>query len=268
MLNQYLVATRYALLEHARNRFALGLLLVFVPLWFFAIGSMIPNDPVAFKLASTGALLQVNGHQLTVLTAGFNALTLIMSFMIFAATLRGREFDRRLTLSGYAQPMLLLAKLTALAVVALVVAGYATAVLALGFWHPQAVLLVGLGYAADALIYGALGLLLGVLVTSELAGFFTLIMVSLMDTFLQAPVENPLANKPVLAFFPTYGPMQVSVAGGFTHAFPVGALGLALAWFAGFALVGLGIFAWRTHAWGQRKAPHGRIAPAPASALS
>src|SRR6185437_11799881 len=102
--------------------FALGLLLVFVPLWFFAIGSMIPNDPVAFKLASTGALLQVNGHQLTVLTAGFNALTLIMSFMIFAATLRGREFDRRLTLSGYAQPMLLLAKLTALAVVALVVA--------------------------------------------------------------------------------------------------------------------------------------------------
>ena len=98
MLNQYLVATRYALLEHARNRFALGLLIVFVPIWFLAIGAMIPNAPVAFKLASTNTLLQVNGHQLTILTAGFNALTLIMGFLIFAATLRGREFDRRLIL--------------------------------------------------------------------------------------------------------------------------------------------------------------------------
>lgn len=264
MMNQYLVATRYALLEHGRNRFALGLLIVFVPLWDGVIGTMIPNDPVAFKLASTGEFLQVNGHQLTVLTAGFNALTLIMGFILFAATLRGREFDRRLVLSGYAQPVLVLAKLTALAVVAVLVATYATVVLTIGFWHPRDVVLVGLGYVTDALIYGALGLLLGVLVTSELAGFFTLIMISLMDTFLQAPVENPLANKPLLAFFPTYGPMQVAVSGGFTQIFPAGAFGLALIWFAGFALLGLGIFVWRTHVGGQ----HTQIASPPRSALS
>ena len=69
----------------------------------------------------------------------------------------------------------------------------------------------------------------GALVSSELAGFFLIIMVSLMDTTLQAPVENPLANKDFLAAFPTYGPMQVAVSGGFGHGVQLGSVLLALA---------------------------------------
>ena len=245
MSHPYPVATRYALLEHARNRLALGLLLVFVPLWFLIIGVMIPASPVAFKLMSMGAFVRINGHDLTLVTAGFNALTLIVGFMLFSATRRNADFDRRLVLCGYARSTLLLAKLTALAGVAVLVALYAIVVLAV-FWPSPTLPFVWLGFLTDALIYGALGVLLGVLVTNELAGFFIVIMVSLMDTFLQAPVENPLANKPFLVAFPSYGPMQVAVSGGFHQAFPEVAFLLSLAWVALFAALGMGIFAWRT----------------------
>lgn len=251
MLHPYLTATWYALLEHARNRLALGLLIIFVPLWFLVVGAMIPGDPVAFKLMSTGALVRVNGHDLTLVTAGFNALTLIVGFMLFATTRRNAAFDRRLVLCGYARSVLLLAKLTALAGVAVLVALYATMVLAV-YWPSPTLPFVWLGFVSDALIYGALGVLLGVLVGSELAGFFIVIMVSLMDTFLQAPVENPLANKAFLIAFPSYGPMQVAVSGAFRHVFPVAAFLLSLAWVMLFALLGVGIFAWRTRLRGVR----------------
>ncbi len=260
----YLVATRYALLEHARNRLALGLLVGFVPLWFLLMGVMIPGDPVAFKLMSTGAFLRVNGHDLTLITAGFNALTLIVGFMLFAATRRGAAFDRRLVQCGYARSIVLLAKLSALAGVAVLIALYATLVLAL-FWPSWTLPFVGLGFLTDALIYGALGVLLGVLVTSELAGFFLVIMISLMDTVLQAPIENPLANKPFLVAFPSYGPMQVAVSGGFARTFPVAAFLLSLAWVLLFAALGVGIFAWRTRL--RRRGARGHVRRGAAMAL-
>lgn len=43
----------------------------------------------------------------------------------------------------------------------------------------------------------------GVLVTGDLEGFFPVIMGGLFDTFLQNPLGNPLANKPVLQWFPS-----------------------------------------------------------------
>ena len=109
-------------------------------------------------------------------------------------------------------------------------------------------LLIWLGFWWAALIYGGFGLLLGVLVTNELAGFFLVIMVSQMDTFLQNPLGNPLGNQPVLRDFPSFGATQLTVAGGFTNLFPGNEVGLSLAWFAGYAVLGLLIFWWRTRA--------------------
>ena len=243
-------ATGYSLLELARNRLAFGLLLIFVPMWYALLASLITAQPAAFRFDATGALLQVNGRDLTVLTAGFNALTLIVGFLIFASTRKGSRFDRRLVLAGYPQLTLLLAKVTALVFASGVIALYAGFVL-LAFWRPESFALVWLGFFCAALAYGTLGLLMGVLVTSELAGFFVIIMVSLMDTFLQNPVENPVANKPFLKAFPSYGSMQVGVAGGFTHSFPGVALLVALAWPLGFAAMGLSVFWWRTRPRGQ-----------------
>lgn len=245
MTTAWLTSVRYALIEQARNRFALGLLLIFVPIWDWMFGSIIPADPVAFKLQSTGDFLQVNGHDLIVLTSGFNAITLIVAFMLFAATRRNAAFDRRLALAGLPQPVAMAAKTAALVVVAILVSLYAALVLNV-FWRSEVIGAVWLGYLLDALIYGALGLLLGVLVSSELTGFFLIIMISLMDTLLQAPIENPWANKDILAAFPSYGPMQVAVSGGFGHGVPGGGVLFALAWFVGFAIIGLLIFWWRT----------------------
>lgn len=264
MRHAWLTSVRYALIEQARNRFAIGLLLVFVPVWDWLFGAIISNAPVAFKLQSTGAYLQVNGHYLTVLTSGFNAITLIVGFMLFAATRRNAAFDRRLVLAGLPQSVAIAAKTAALMVVAVLLSLYATLVLFV-FWRSEVFGAVWLGYLLDALIYGALGLLLGALVSSELAGFFIIIMVSLMDTLLQAPIENPLANKDFLAAFPSYGPMQVAVSGGFGHGIPGGGILLALAWFVGFALVGLVIFWRRTRAWNsqtrQRDEARPRLTP-------
>src|SRR5690242_18554768 len=187
-----LTATRFALFEQARNRFALGLLVLFVPAWYALFGSVVPSTPLVFKFWTTGALLQVNGQNLTYITAGLNAMTLIVGFMFFASTHKGLLFDRRLVLSGYPQTALMLGKLLALWLVTALISLY-TSFMLFGFWHPGhpvSLLLIWLGFWA-ALIYGSFGVLLGVLLTNELAGFFLVIMLSLVDTAIQNPLGNP-----------------------------------------------------------------------------
>ena len=245
-----LTATRYALFEQGRNRLALGLLLVFVPLWYYIVLLLAQGTRLEFKYWSTGQFLSVDGGNLTLLTAGLNSIALIIGFMFFASTARGMPFDRRLVLSSYPQAVLVLGKLIAMLVVTALVALYATLILLI-FWqhgHPTQLPLIWLGFWSAALIYGGFGLLLGVLVTNELAGFFLVIMVSQMDTFLQNPLGNPVGNQPVLREFPTFGATQLTVAGGFTNLVPWENVGLSLAWFAAFAVLGLLIFWWRTHA--------------------
>src|SRR5579859_1305268 len=107
MSDPYRTALRYALREQTRNRLAIGLLVIFVPLWYFLLGTIIPADPLPFRFRATGAFIQVNGQDLTLLTAGFNALTLIIGFMFFASTRSGARFDHRLVLSGYSRPVLI-----------------------------------------------------------------------------------------------------------------------------------------------------------------
>ena len=64
-------------------------------------------------------------------------------------------------------------------------------------------------------------------------------MISILDTFLENPVDNPLANKPILQFFPSYGPTQFAAAGAFHHQALASIAVLSLAWTAAFALLGL-----------------------------
>ena len=92
-----------------------------------------------------------------------------------------------------------------------------------------------------AATYAALGLLIGVLVRGDLEGFFLIIMISMLDTFLENPVDNPLANKSMLEFFPSYGPTQFAAAGAFHHQVLVSMAAVSLAWTAVFALLGLAV---------------------------
>lgn len=250
MKSAFLTTLRFALLEFARNRFAMGLLLVFVPLWDVMMGYTIPSGPVAFTLQSTGALLQVDGHNATILVSGFNAITLIVGFMVYASTRRNARFDRRLVLAGMPQSVVLAAKLTSIIIVTVLIGLYASLVLLL-LWPGAAFGPIWLGYTLDALIYGAFGLLLGALVLNELAGFFLIIMVSLLDTYFQLPIDNPVANKPFLSYFPSFGPVQVAVSGGFGYGVPIGAVQVALEWFVALGALGFLIFWYRTRSWGR-----------------
>ena len=113
-----------------------------MPIWDWLFGLLIPADPVAFKLQSTGAFLQVNGHDLTVLASGFDAITLIVAFMLSPLTRRNAAFDRRLVLAGLPQPVAIAAKTAAIVVVAALVSLYATIVLQV-FWRADVFALSG-----------------------------------------------------------------------------------------------------------------------------
>ncbi len=254
IVHRYLVATRYALFEHMRNRTALLLLIAFVPVWDYLFWVIVPDAPLAFLFRATHVLLQVDGRDLTLFTAGLNAITLILGFLFFSSTRKSITFDHRLILSGYPQAVLILAKLTALVVVAAAVSLYTSLVL-FAFWRPSSLPLVWLGFLSMGLSYGTFGLLLGVLVRGELEGFFLIIMVSLMDTSLQNPLGNPIANKDFLAWFPSYAPMQFVVGGAFAQALPWLYLLYSLAWPLAFVLLGLAIFWWKTRAWKVRTFP-------------
>jgi ABC-2 type transport system permease protein len=238
MRRQLETAIRLSLAAQVRNRLAWILLVAFVPVWYLVIGSMISHVGTAFRLQATGAAIIVDGHDLTLITAGLSAITLITGFVVFAAVRRSLPFDRRLVLSGYRHAALIAAKTNAALVQAIGIGVYAAAVM-LAFWRPSGVWAIAVAFILGAATYAAFGLLIGVLVRGDLEGFFLIIMISLLDTFLENPVDNPLANHPVLQFFPSYGPTQFAAAGAFHHQALASMAALSLAWTAAFALLGL-----------------------------
>jgi len=231
-------AVRLSLAGQVRNRFAWILLVAFVPVWYLLIGSMISHTRVAFLLRATGTTLVVDAHNLTLISAGLSSITLITGFVVFATVRRSRPFDRRLVLSGYRPSALIAAKTCGALVQAVAIGAYA-AIIMLFFWRPAGVWTIAVTFMLAAATYAALGLLIGVLVRGDLEGFFLIIMVSLLDTFLENPVDNPLANKPILEFFPSYGPTQFAAAGAFHHQALASMAAVSLAWTAAFALLGL-----------------------------
>lgn len=238
MRQQLETAIRLSLVGQVRNRFAWILLAAFVPVWYLLIGSMIAHHQIGFRLRATGVTVAVDGHNLTLITAGLSSITLITGFVVFAAVRRSRSFDRRLVLSGY-RPAALIAAKTGGALVQAVAIGAYAAVVMLFFWRPAGVWAVAGTFMLAAATYAALGLLIGVLVRGDLEGFFLIIMISMLDTFLENPVDNPLANKPILEFFPSYGPTQFAAAGAFHHQILASMAAASLAWTAAFALLGL-----------------------------
>ncbi|HEX5296463.1 MAG TPA: hypothetical protein VFW50_05705 [Streptosporangiaceae bacterium] len=244
---QFPVAWRFSLRNQSRNQLAWLLLVGFVPAWYLLMLAIVGHEPLTFKLYATGRLLTVDGGHLTLITAGLNAVTLIVGFAVFAAIRRTLAFDKRLIFAGYRQATLIAAKTGAIAIVAAAVAAY-TALVLLAFWRPGLAgwLAILAALTVISLSYGALGLLLGVLVRNDLEGFFLIIMGGLMDTFRQNPLGNPLANKPVLEWFPSFGPTQFAVGGSLGRTALWGHLALGLAWPAAFAAAGLVIFWLRT----------------------
>lgn len=238
MRQQLETALRLSLAAQVRNQLAWILLAVFVPVWYLLVGATITHGTASFRLRAIGTTIVVDAHNLTLITAGLSAITLITGFVVFAAVRRSLPFDRRLVLSGYRHGALVAAKTNAALAQAVGIGLYAALVM-LVFWRPAGVWAVAMAFILGAATYAAFGLLIGVLVRSDLEGFFLIIMISMLDTFLENPVDNPLGNHAVLQFFPSYGPTQFAAAGAFHHQALVSMAAVSLAWTAAFALLGL-----------------------------
>ncbi|WP_433920196.1 ABC transporter permease [Streptomyces canus] len=238
-------ATRYAVAEHTRNRFAAVLIAVYLPVWTLLAYVSMPDRPVRLRLQATGELLAPRGNELTTVSGALNAVTLITGFLMFAATFNGSLFDRRLVMAGYPRPHLIAAKLAGLALASALVAAYATAVMFLA-WAPRQPALLAAALFSSGLTYGVLGVGFGALLRKEVEGMFAIVMTSVVDIALQNPISSSSADSAITHYLPSYGAMQAATAAAFSGTSAPGYVLIELIWFAAAAFLGLLTFQWRT----------------------
>jgi hypothetical protein len=206
---------RCTLLGHLRNRLALALAVAFIPIWI-AVARLCTSDQVVnIRLDAISAPISAPASQMGQVASALGAITMVAGFITFTETFQSRQMDRRLLLAGYPRLPMLLAKLAAVALTAILLALYTTILLwiSLPVRHafPLALALAGAG-----LVYGGIGLLLGSLVRGELEGFFLIIMLSLVDTGLQNPVFNTLMDVAGVSALPLYGVNQLALSSALT----------------------------------------------------
>ncbi|OIJ90393.1 hypothetical protein [Streptomyces colonosanans] len=244
-MSAYRTATGYSLLAQAKNRLALILLAVFVPLWITVAKTVATPALFPFRLRASGEVLHAGGDKITMISGSLNAVSLLVGFWMFSAARRTSAFDRRLAAAGYPRGALLAAKLTALLATATVVSAYAVAWMLL-YWRPLQPGLLVLAVLAASLIYGAMGLFLSLFLPGEVEGMVAIIMTSIIDLAPQNPVAATTANNPLITLLPSYGSLQTALQAGFTHRLTVTPLANSLAWLAALSAIALAAFMRRT----------------------
>jgi ABC-2 type transport system permease protein len=258
----YLTATRFALIEQARNRLALIILVFFVPLELLLAYQVTGAAQVPYYVRAAGHSITLDARKLGQITTALQANALIVGFMMFIATARSAPFDRRLVQAGYPRLSLILAKVTTLMLAAAAVAVYTAAWMVL-YWRPQQLVLLAAGVFLVALVYGGIGILLAAVLRSELAGMFLLIMSSIIDIGLQNPILNASgAAKPLLSILPSYGAMQSAITSVGLPLVPWNYLARALCWATGTAALGITAFVLRTRSHRTTASHHGTADPA------
>ena len=169
---QFRTAWRFALRNQTRNRLAALLLALFVPAWYLLLLAMTGHHKLNFRLYSTGQVPAVDGgrpvpDQCRAELADPHRRLCGVRRHSQNSGLRQAPGLRRLP-SCHPDRR----KNLAIAIVAAAVACYTAAVL-LVFWRPTLAgwLSIPAGFTVIALTYGALGLLLGVLIKSDLEVF-------------------------------------------------------------------------------------------------
>lgn len=94
-------ALRFALIEQARNRLALLMVVLFVPLWTTLAFTVVARTPLRFRIRAVGRTVVMDGNILVQINGALQALSLVIAFMMFVATARSALFDQRLVRAGY-----------------------------------------------------------------------------------------------------------------------------------------------------------------------
>lgn len=218
-LRRVATSTRLVATDLARNRVALGLLLL-VPTAFYAlVYATTGARPISFRLSGAGdALLTGIERDVSLLFVGLAAVGGLSAFLAFTLVLRPAAADRRLVFEGYRPWELLAAKALTMAGAAGVLAVYLTALLPV-FFRPSRATGVFTGFLLTSLLYGALGLAVGAAVRRELEGIlFILLLVNIDAGWLQNPVfYGHSHNRALIRLLPGHHPGQVAMLSAFTH---------------------------------------------------
>jgi hypothetical protein len=231
------IALRLSLIEQAHNRFAMLLLAAYIPAWYGVIYGLTDDASIGFQLRAFHFFVATTQHRLGLLTGMLNATTLIMGFVALSTVRRSALVDQRLVLCGYSRGALILGRLAALGAACVLVSLYAVLVLSM-FTPPQHPGVVLAGVFGAVMTYAAIGVLVGLVARGDLEGFFVIIMLSLVDTFVQNPIGNPAANRAVVEYFPSYLPMQIVVGGAVANHVAWWQFWGSLGWAVGLGILG------------------------------
>lgn len=225
------VLTRRYLSEYSRRPINLGLLIVV---------------PILFVTLAAGALAdfaQVVGsfddaEQLASPTAAW-AAAFLAGVAGFFHVLGSRDADRRLAAAGMGAGRIVTSRLLSGLVLALAAAGAALSALAFrtGIHHP---LRAVSGTVMAAVIYLAIGAVVGALVHNEVNGSLAVIFVWMIDVFFGPAMGG--STVWITRLFPTHFVTLVTLDAASGHAGPIGDLGWSLAWTVGATLLAAVVF--------------------------
>ena len=218
--------TRRLLTEAIRTPVTVSLLIV-VPVLFVAVA--------ARSIANSATLLgsSASAPAVQVATAGWAAAFIAAIAMYFQ--MRGaRAADRRLVLAGLAPARLVAARLATGLILALVATGAALAALAVRTGIPDAPRVLG-GTVMFAVIYLAIGALVGALVSNPVNGTVLILFLWLLDLVLGPAFGS--ADRVGTRVLPTHFVTLWMIGLPSHHAGRLGDLGIALVWtLAAFAV--------------------------------
>jgi len=203
-------------------------LLVFAPAYVIGVFTFVAPDGVA--------AVHVGGETVrTTLPKAFPAFTTPMTAALLSGIaglfLMGTAAtaDERLVVAGYRPHEVVVARLGLLVGIAAVATGVSVGVMLTAF-RPEHLAWFVVGAGLTALVYGAVGVLAG-LVLDRLAGVYLVLFGSMIDLFV---FQNPLATEtPDLALLlPGHYPLELAMDAGFTGSVDPAHLGLSLAYLA------------------------------------
>lgn len=233
-VKKVLVAFRSGLEELRRTPLLIALL-VFGPayvIYFFTLFA--PDGPALVHLG--------NETIRTTLPEAFPAFTTPMTSALLAGIAgmflmeNASTADSRLVVAGYRAYQVILARLGMVIGIAAVASGVSIGVMMTAF-QPELLLWFIVGTTLTALIYGMIGLLVGVFL-NRLLGIYLILFGSMIDLFV---FQNPLATEtPVLArVLPGHYPLRIVMEAGFRGSISLSDLGFTLGYLSALTLLGI-----------------------------
>lgn len=229
-------AIRLGATELRRTPLLLALLVVGPAYVIYVFTLVAPDGP---------AVVHVGGETVrTTLPKAFPAFTTPMTAALLAGIAglflmqTAATADSRAVVAGYRAHEIILARLGLLVGVAVVATAVSVGVMLTAF-RPEHLGWFFLATVLTALIYGMVGLLVGVLL-DRLVGVYLILFGSMVDLFV---FQNPLATDPpaLAQWLPGHYPLQLTIRAGFAEELVLSDLGFSLGYLAvltGLAIVG------------------------------